>query len=1615
MTGSSNLIRQALVIIMVVNLRCGVPECQFATGDKSENVAIAMLNNHNLAHQPGPRPGAEAPRAPRLERPKVDVGVSAEEWTIFDRRWDVFRTGSGIDDASAAAHLFQCAEATLSDSLLRAHPTITSRPVAEVLEAMRALAVVPVATCVLRAELLSLRQERDETFRAFAARVRGKAETCEFRAMCSCKKSVDYTDHVIVDVLLSGINDPDIRRDVLGSDSVLSKSVNDVIALVENKEMARNALPNASLSAVSSFRRQTRTAPGPSGPDPRPSDRTQRSPCPECGQLYDLFSEGARGWNTRPHRMCINCFRLQRQKKKVRPTASSATASSVQVSEQTDSVVAQVTANHTSAPAPPLDHHVFSDGSWRRANLQAHPRVRVQVQLDETPSGTDTLPSLSIDAVADSGAQSDLLSLDEFLAAGFQRASLRPVALDVSAANRSPIPVEGAFLSRITGRSPRGDAVTCRSMVYVSSAVRGMYLSHSSMMGLGIVGCEFPVVGVVGQQPEREVSSGVAGGDRLGRGTSSLHAVRGLGSGCVNPPASSSHPCSCPQRTAPPSRPSELPFAPVRENNDRMKKWLLARYATSTFNTCPHRPLSCMDGPPVEIHVDPSATPRAVHTPAAVALHWQQRVYEDLLRDEALGVIERVPYGEPVDWCHRMVVTRKHDGSPRRTVDLSPLNRFCKRETFAADTPFQLARRIPKGTWKTVTDAWNGYHSVPLREADRHLTTFITPFGRWRYTRAPQGFLSSGDGYNRRFDAVLAGFPRKERCVDDTVHYDDDLETHWWRTIDLLTRLGRAGIVLNPDKFQFAQRDVEFAGFRIAETTITPMSKYLDAIRTFPTPQSTTDIRSWFGLVNQVANYAQLRDVMKPFKSFLSPKQKFFWSAELESAFTRSKELILSAIREGVEIFDLSKRTCLRPDWSSRGIGYFLLQQHCSCPSGVPGCCDDGWKVTLAGSRFLTSAEQRYAAVEGEALAIAWGLEQTRYFTQGCDNLVVVTDHKPLVRIFGDRTLDEITNTRLFRLKQRTLPWRFEVEYLPGATNLAADAASRHPSHPAAAVEGETGITDHVEAVLAAAIQRDAREVVAISWDELAKESSRDRTMSAVLRLIETGFPEESALAGDAAPFWAVRDALYTQDGVVLYQDRVVVPSALRHRVLQSLHAAHQGVGSMERRARAIVFWPGMTADIQDTRDRCRTCIRNAPSQAATPPLSSPPPSTPFEQVFADFFQYAGRHYLAVGDRLSGWVEIFGSPSGTVFAGASGLIKHLRAFFARFGVPEELSSDGGPEFSAAATADFLRQWGVRHRVSSAYFPQSNGRAEVAVKTAKRLLASSTDPTGSLDNDRFLRAMLQLRNTPDPDCQISPAQIVFGRPIRDAFAFVNRLEKFSSHHIRPVWREAWAAKEAAMRTRMTRTVESLSEHCRPLPPLSVGDRVFLQNQVGNSPKKWDRSGTVVECSGHDQYVVKVDGSGRLTTRNRRFVRTFCPVSTSLPAPTPAREVPAADTPKPASPLASRPDIPAVVPPAPRPPRPGLPTCPPPVNSGDFPPLVAPASVPRPSSPPGPASPPGLTADEADAVGPPAEHTTKNPDTTDESQPVIAPSSPRPQRRRVPRRYYEPETGSWVPYK
>ena len=184
--------------------------------------------------------------------------------------------------------------------------------------------------------------------------------------------------------------------------------------------------------------------------------------------------------------------------------------------------------------------------------------------------------------------------------------------------------------------------------------------------------------------------------------------------------------------------------------------------------------------------------------------------------------------------------------------------------------------------------------------------------------------------------------------------------------------------------------------------------------------------------------------------------------------------------------------------------------------------------------------------------------------------------------------------------------------------------------------------------------------------------------------------------------------------------------------------------------------------------------------------------------------------------------------------------------------------------------------------SSSYFPKSNLRAESAVKSAKRIVLDNSKSDGSPDLDRIARAIMQHRNTPDTEYGISPAQLVFGRPIRDFLPV--RPGDFSPSE---VWIDNREKRELAMRKRIMKGTEKWTEHTRDLPALNPGTRVLIQNQygAGKAAKRWDRSGLVIENLGFNKYRVKIDGSGRVTDRNRQFLKQFTPVTPGMPGPTP----------------------------------------------------------------------------------------------------------------------------------
>ena len=296
----------------MVVVACPISGCTYKTDDLPAEIIGPLLNCHALEHS---RPQIHASRGPKLNRPTIDIGVDEETWNAFFRRWETFKLGSDISDEAASTQLFQCTSEALGDLLLKSDPRLTTRPLKDVLKIMRSLAVIPVARGVTRAELSKMSQSNDEPIRTFSARVRGKAETCGFTtyAKCQCGESVeaDYTEEVIRDVILAGICDLDIRREALSMPGIQDKATNDVVSIIESREMARNATPlqMSSVSTMSSYKQ---------GKQPRaPSTAQNTVPCPECRKPFLRFRERPDGSSNKiAYKMCIDCWRSSRKKPK---------------------------------------------------------------------------------------------------------------------------------------------------------------------------------------------------------------------------------------------------------------------------------------------------------------------------------------------------------------------------------------------------------------------------------------------------------------------------------------------------------------------------------------------------------------------------------------------------------------------------------------------------------------------------------------------------------------------------------------------------------------------------------------------------------------------------------------------------------------------------------------------------------------------------------------------------------------------------------------------------------------------------------------------------------------------------------------------------------------------------------------------------------------------------------------------------------------------------------------------------------------------------------------------------------------------------------------------------
>ena len=819
------------------------------------------------------------------------------------------------------------------------------------------------------------------------------------------------------------------------------------------------------------------------------------------------------------------------------------------------------------------------------------------------------------------------------------------------------------------------------------------------------------------------------------------------------------------------------------------------------------------------IKLQSDAQPYALTTPRRVAIPLLPKVEAELNRIQKLGVIEKIE--QPTDWCSGMVVVPKANGKVRICVDLTKLNKSVQRERHILPSVEQTLAQIGGAKIFTKLDANSGFWQVELSQESSLLTTFITPFGRFCFKRLPFGITSAPEHFQKKMSNILGGLKGVVCLMDDILVCGATQEEHDKNLTAALTRIQEAGLTLNKEKCEFNKTAIKFLGQVIDSSGIKPDPDKIKAISQMPQPTNITELRRFLGMVNQLNKFSpHLADTMKPLRELLSSQNQWTWGESQETAFQEVKSALASS--ETLSTYDPSLPTVVSADASSFGLGAVLQQKQ---PSG------NTLRPIAYISRALTDTERNYAQIEKEALAVTWACERFQNYLTGL-HFHVETDHKPLVPLLSNKPLDQLP-IRVQRFRLRMMRFDFSITHVPGAELQIADALSRSPVSLVSDADNEfqKEVSAYVDLLVQNLPATDKR------LQEIQNAQDDDITCSQLKYYCQNEWPHRSKIQGLLKKFIPVKDELSVSKGLLLRGSRLVIPQSLQSEILTKLHAGHQGISKCRQRALQSVWWPAITKDIEDTINRCLVCCKTR-FQYAEPLMSSGFPDYPWQRVASDLFEWKRQKYLLVIDYYSRFIEIARMSNAT----SSDVINHLKSIFARHGIPESLTSDNGPQYSAELFSTFARDYGFTHLTSSPHYPQGNGAAERAVRTVKTLLEKNDDP---------YTALLAYRSTPLEN-GYSPAELLMGRKLRTTIPVISK-------QLSPCLPNKTILKQKEMRMRERQQDNFNNYHqAKQLRPLQVGEQVYIPD---NSSE-----GTVIEESTTRSYIVQTDGG--TYRRNRR---------------------------------------------------------------------------------------------------------------------------------------------------
>lgn len=805
------------------------------------------------------------------------------------------------------------------------------------------------------------------------------------------------------------------------------------------------------------------------------------------------------------------------------------------------------------------------------------------------------------------------------------------------------------------------------------------------------------------------------------------------------------------------------------------------------------------------------------YAPRRVPLAILDRVKTKLDQMEKDGIIEKT--NEYCEWVSHLVTVEKRDEekSLRLCLDPRDLNNSIIDEQTYIPTFEDFTSKLNGMQYFSVLDLKDGFWQVKLSEESRKLCTFGTPFGNYRFIRMPFG-IKTGPKIFQRMNVHNFG-----DIINVLIYFDDLLimgkskSEHDIVLIKVLERAREKNVKFNKKKMQISTNIVKYLGHVFKLNEIVPDPERLLAVKNMSCPKNKKDLQTFLGVVNYMRSFIpNLSDSTAPLRELLKKNTIFLWTENHSHVVNEIKDAVLKS--NILVPFDTRKEIKIQCDASQFGLGCCLLQ--------------DNKPISFA-SRSLTRAEQNYAQIEKEMLSIIFACQKFHFYAYG-RTVTVVNDHKPLSGIMS-KELHRIASAKLHRMRLKLMNYDILFQYAPGKTIQLADYLSRYMSQTDDSCEDKT-ITEAVLSINAT----DERKT------ELQTETEKDAQLKQIKSYCVNDWPKDKEKCPpEIRYFYGLKDEILLDDGLLFYNERLIVPKKMHKLILNQLHEPHFGLTKTKQRARFSVFWQNINNDIEQIVINCRVCQENSRKERKEPMISHEIPNKPFSKIACDILEHKTKNYLVVIDYYSNWIELIKikSKDSTVIIG------ELMKIFSAYGLPNVIIADNVP-FGSNECREFAKKNDFKIVTSSPRYPQSNGMAERAVGICKDMLKKTNS------ENELMGALLAYRSTPIKNMKYAPAQLLQNRMLRSNIP--THENKFNPKLCENVSQQH--------ESKQLKSKVCYDAGARTKKPLNISDKVIFLNN-----NKWQH-GIVSQLADTPRSYI-IDSEGRQYRRTSNHIKKF----------------------------------------------------------------------------------------------------------------------------------------------